>query len=95
MPYSSVPDAIAPSTKYFIAASAAMPLSRSNATIAYSDSDMISMPRYSVSRLPAEMMTWMPSTANSASTKYSPLHQAALGPGNRANTGARPPPRRR
>ena len=51
MPYSSVPEAIAPSTKYFIADSAAMPESRSNATIAYSDSDSSSTPRYTVSRL--------------------------------------------
>jgi hypothetical protein len=72
MPYSSVPEAMAPSTKYFIADSAAVPLSRSKATMAYSDSDRISMPRYIVSRLPAEMITLMPSTANSASTKYSP-----------------------
>ncbi len=34
MPYSSAPDAIAPSTKYFMADSAATPSSRSKATIA-------------------------------------------------------------
>ena len=44
MPYSSVPEAMAPSTKYFMAASAAMPESRSKATRAYSDSDSSSTP---------------------------------------------------
>ncbi len=73
MPYSSAPEAIAPSTKYFIAASAAMPESRSNATSAYSDSASSSTPRYSVSRLFAETSTMMPSSANSASTKNSPF----------------------
>ena len=66
MPYSSVPEAIAPSTKYFIADSAATPDSRSNATIAYSDSASSSTPRYTVSRLFADTITMMPSSANSA-----------------------------
>src|SRR3990170_2338631 len=74
-PYSSVPDAIAPSTKYFIADSAATPESRSNATIAYSDSDNSSTPRYTVSRLPAETITITPSNATSASTKNSPRNK--------------------
>jgi hypothetical protein len=39
IPYNSAPDESAPSTKYFIAASAAIGESRSKATIAYSDSD--------------------------------------------------------
>ena len=33
MPYSNMPEAMAPSTKYFMADSAAMPESRSNATM--------------------------------------------------------------
>ncbi len=44
MPYSSVPEAIAPSTKYFMADSAATPESRSNATIAYTESASSSTP---------------------------------------------------
>ena len=44
MPYSSVPEAMAPSTKYFIAASAPTADSRSKATMAYSDSDSSSTP---------------------------------------------------
>ena len=68
MPYSSVPEAIAPSTKYFMAASAATPESRLKATIAYSDSASSSTPRYSVSRLSAEISTMMPSSANRPST---------------------------
>ena len=73
-PYSSVPEAIAPSTKYFIADSAAMPESRSNATMAYNDSDSSSMPMYMVIRLPAEIITMMPSRPTSPRTKYSPLN---------------------
>ena len=68
MPYSSAPEAIAPSTKYFIADSAATPESRSKATIAYTDSASSSTPRYTVSRLLAETSTKMPSSAVSAST---------------------------
>ena len=68
MPYSSEPDAIAPRTKYFIADSAAMPESRSNATMAYSDSDMSSTPMYTVSRLFADTITKMPSSEVSDST---------------------------
>ena len=45
MPYSRMPDASAPSTKYFIAASEAAVESRRMATIAYSDSDNNSSPR--------------------------------------------------
>ena len=55
-----MPEAIAPSTKYFIADSAAMPDSRSKATMAYSDSDINSTPMYTVSRLLAEIMTNTP-----------------------------------
>ena len=68
MPYSSIPEAMAPSTKYFIADSAATPFSRSNATMAYSESDMSSTPMYTVSRLFADTSTKMPSSAVSAST---------------------------
>ena len=68
MPYSSIPDAMAPSTKYFIADSAATPDSRSKATMAYSDSDMSSTPMYTVSRLLADTSTKMPSSAVNAST---------------------------
>ena len=68
MPYSNMPEAMAPSTKYFIADSAAMPESRSKATMAYSDSDSSSTPIYTVSRLSAETSTMMPSSAVSAST---------------------------
>ena len=45
MPYSSMPEARAPSTKYFIAASEAGTESRLKATSAYSDSDSSSSPR--------------------------------------------------
>src|SRR5689334_10840604 len=57
MPYNNMPEAMAPSTKYFMADSAAMPESRSKATMAYSDRDMSSMPMYTVSRLLAEHST--------------------------------------
>jgi NADH:ubiquinone oxidoreductase subunit 2 (subunit N) len=67
MPYSSRPDASAPSTKYFIAASDATALSRSIATRPYELSASSSRPRYTVTRLPAEIISIMPSTANSAS----------------------------
>ncbi len=73
MPYSSAPDAMAPSTKYFMADSAATPDSRSNATIAYTDSARSSTPTYTVSRLLADASTNTPSSAVSASTKYSPF----------------------
>ena len=43
MPYSSAPEAMAPSTKYFMAASAEMPES-SNATMAYTDRASSSTP---------------------------------------------------
>jgi hypothetical protein len=68
MPYSRMPEAIAPRTKYFMADSAAEPLSRSNATMAYSESDMSSTPMYTVSRLLADTMTKMPSSDVSDST---------------------------
>ena len=68
MPYNNMPEAMAPSTKYFIADSAAMPESRSKATMAYSDSDISSTPMYTVSRLLADTMTKMPSNAVNAST---------------------------
>ena len=45
MPYSSAPEAMAPSTKYFMADSAQTPESRSKATIAYTDSASSSTPR--------------------------------------------------
>ncbi len=76
MPYSSVPDAMDPSTKYLMADSAAMPESRSNATMAYRHSDISSSPRYSVIKLAAEISTMAPRVANSPSTKYSPLRMA-------------------
>ena len=59
---------MAPSTKYFIAASAETPESRSKATSAYTDSASSSTPRYTVSRLFAETSTKMPSSAVRAST---------------------------
>src|ERR1700678_461217 len=68
MPYNSVPEAIEPSTKYLIADSAAMPESRSNATMAYKNRDMSSKPRYSVIKLPAEISTMAPKVANNPST---------------------------
>src|SRR5271163_1351786 len=76
MPYSKVPEAIEPSTKYLMADSAAMPESRSNATMAYRHSDINSKPKYSVIRLPAEMRTMAPNVANRPRTKYSPLRMA-------------------
>ncbi len=48
MPYSSAPEATAPSTKYFMADSAAIPESRSNATMAYTDTST-KMPSSAVS----------------------------------------------
>ena len=45
MPYSRVPDAIDPSTKYLMADSAAMPESRSKATMAYRHKDISSSPK--------------------------------------------------
>ncbi len=64
MPYSRQPDAIAPSTKYFMADSADVTLFRSIATSAYIDSARVSRPRYIVSRLFAEIMIIMPSSPN-------------------------------
>src|SRR3979411_2205864 len=57
MPYNSVPDAMDPSTKYLMADSAAMPDSRSKATMAYRPSDISSNPRYRVRNLPPEAIT--------------------------------------
>ena len=74
MPYSSMPEASAPSTKYFIAASAGPGRSRCEATSAYSASDCSSRPRYSVMKLPAAIMISMPSSENSTSTKFSPVN---------------------
>ena len=68
-----MPDAIAPSTKYFIAASAETAESRLNATSVYCDSASTSSPRYSVSRLFAEIMIMIPSSPNRPSRKNSPL----------------------
>ena len=55
-----MPEAIALSTKYFIADSAAMPESRSKAISAYTDSASSSTPMYTVNRLLAETSTKMP-----------------------------------
>ena len=63
-----MPDARAPRTKYFIAASVEASESRFIATIAYSDRDNSSRPTYRVTKLLAEIMTSMPSVANSANT---------------------------
>src|SRR6266851_6570189 len=68
MPYNSVPEARDPSTKYLMADSAAMPDSRSNATMAYRHNDINSKPRYRVIKLPAEISTMAPKVANSPST---------------------------
>ena len=57
MPYNSSPDASAPSTKYFIAASTAPGVSRGSATIAYRESDISSSPRYRVMKLLAESIS--------------------------------------
>ena len=78
MPYSSEPDAIAPSTKYFMADSAETAESRLNATSVYCDSASTSRPRYIVSMLCAEIMIMMPSRPNRPSTKNSPLQQAVV-----------------
>ena len=51
-----------------MADSAEIPESRSNATMAYTDSASSSTPRYTVSRLLAETSTKIPSSAVSAST---------------------------
>src|SRR3989338_3325302 len=75
MPYSSRPEASAPRMKYFIAASVATAESRCNATIAYRLSDSTSRPRYRVRKWLAEIITIMPSVANSASTMNSPLNR--------------------
>ena len=74
MPYSSMPEASAPRTKYFIAASVAVAESRCRATIAYRLSDSSSRPRYRVRKWLAEIITIMPSVANSVSVKNSPLN---------------------
>ena len=66
MPYSRKPEASAPSTKYFIAASVDCAWSRRSAASAYSDSDISSRPRYTTSRLLAEIITIWPSSDSSA-----------------------------
>src|ERR1700686_3169301 len=68
MPYNSVPDAMDPSTKYLMADSAAMPDSRSNATMAYRHNDISSNPRNRGIKLPAESSTMAPKVANNPST---------------------------
>ncbi len=68
MPYSSMPEPSAPSTKYFIAASAPSFESRSKATSAYRHSANSSSPRYRVRKPFAEIMIMIPSNANSIST---------------------------
>ena len=60
-------------TKYLHRGLRDPPESRLNATIAYSDNASSSTPRYSVTRLLAEISTMMPSSANRPSTKYSPF----------------------
>ena len=71
-----MPEASAPSTKYFIAASVAAIESRCSAIIAYSDRLNSSSPRYSVSKWLADTITIMPSVENSASTKNSPRNMS-------------------
>src|SRR4249919_1090407 len=75
MPYSSMPEASEPRTKYFIAASEASGPSRSIATSAYWHSASISRPRYTVTRLPADTISIMPTVENSTSTGTSPLYR--------------------
>ena len=69
-----MPDASAPRTKYFIAASVAAFDVRCIATIAYSDSACSSRPMYSVMKWFADTITMMPSSAVSVRTKVSPLN---------------------
>ena len=64
MPYSSRPEASAPSTKYFNAASLARVSSRRSAISAYSDNDKSSKPIYKVRKWLALTITHMPSSAN-------------------------------
>ena len=78
MPYSSMPEASAPSTKYFIAASVEAAESRFSATIAYRHSDSSSRPRYRVRKLLALAITIMPSSANSSSADELAAQQAAV-----------------
>ena len=78
MPYSNKPDATAPSTKYFIAASEERPSSRLNATSAYMDSASNSSPKYTTSKWLAETITNIPSTANSPSRKNSLMPDIAV-----------------
>ena len=73
MPYSNKPDEIAPSTKYFNAASTATALWRAIAIRVYSDNDIISKPKYRVSKLYPDTITIMPNTDNITKTKNSPL----------------------
>ncbi|MNT32430.1 hypothetical protein D3C72_1683120 [compost metagenome] len=74
-PYSSRPEASAPSTKYFIAASMARPDSRCSAISEYSDSDSSSRPMYRLTKLLADTIRFMPSSANRVRVKYSPLNR--------------------
>ena len=60
MPYNSMPEASAPRTKYFIAASDDSAESRFIATSAYVESVNSSSPRYTVTRLPAETSNMTP-----------------------------------
>ena len=66
-PYNKMPEANAPSTKYFSAASAARAESRCSAIMAYSDNDSSSKPIYAVKKCPALIITLMPTQANIAS----------------------------
>src|SRR6478735_6825363 len=75
MPYSSMPEASEPRTKYFIAASEASGLSRSIATSAYWHSASISRPRYTITRLPADTISIMPAVANNTRIGTSPLYR--------------------
>jgi len=67
-----MPEASAPSTKYFIAASVEAAESRFSATNAYRHSDSSSRPRYTLRKLLALIITIMPSSANSSSARNSP-----------------------
>lgn len=75
MPYSSRPEASAPSTKYFIADSVAGTESRCSAISEYSASDSSSRPMYRVRKWDADTIRFMPNSANSDSEKYSPLNR--------------------
>ena len=66
IPYSKIPDANAPKTKYFSAASDVCTLSRRSAIMAYSESDSSSKPIYAVRKCALLIITLMPVAANIA-----------------------------